>query len=84
MKKAESLQVSQNYHILHVSSCVWLTYVEIKFNHSTLQNFVSLWNMDKKHHRFFLHKSSKKAKKTMGQMFCKVVVWRHFAEIKIL
>ena len=81
MKNAKSLQESQNYHILHVSSRVWLTYVEIKFNHSNTSEFRKFVKYGQKHHRLFLRKSNTKAKKTMGQMFCKVVVWRHFAEI---
>ena len=54
------------------------TYVEIKFNHSKLSNFVSsrkmVTNTIKRYKRLFLHKTDKKnVEKTRGRMFCTLV-----------
>ena len=64
-----------------------ITFVGTQFNHSKFRNFISLWKIVKNSakclKRFFLHKFNKKyVKKTSGEMFCVLRVWRHLHQIQ--
>ena len=64
-----------------------ITYVETRFNHSKLRNFISSWKMVKNtiklHSILFLHKINKKVQgKPAVKYFVHSRVWRHLRWIQ--